>query len=455
MINGGHMLQKRWFRWLAPGLNIKRWLALFSLGVGLLIIGISLMFNYQWLSVIEDVVLAYSYTFTGFYNYNVLILVGLILIAMGAILMLVGTSKVIKTIIRAVLPDPSSKVSDIIFQNIRLDKGPKIVVIGGGTGLSNLLRGLKAHTSNLSAIVTVADDGGSSGRLREEFQMIAPGDLRNCLVALAEQEGVMENLFRYRFEGENELSGHSFGNLFITALAQVYDGDVEEALEAASKLLRVRGRVIPSSTEFIKLSAEMMDGSIVEGESNIPHSDKQIRRVFSTPANPKPEGAALQAIDEADVIILGPGSLYTSIIPNLLTDKIADHVRASKANKIYIANVMTQPGETSGYTLADHVQAIIDHSGAGIIDTVLANDGPLPIQMVEQYSAVGSEPVAIDSKRLREMGIRTVRATLISQEKPAIHDPVRLGKVLMDIVYAMKSDMEPRVLEYYLQRADH
>ena len=449
------MLRKRWFRWLIPGLNIKRWLALYSLGVGLLIIGISLLFNYQWLSYIEDIVLAYSYSLTGYYNYNVLILVGAVLIGIAAVLILVGTSKVIKTIIRAVLPDPSSKVSDIIFQNIRLDKGPKIVVIGGGTGLSNLLRGLKAHTSNLSAIVTVADDGGSSGRLREDFKMIAPGDLRNCLVALAEQEGVMENLFRYRFEGNNELSGHSFGNLFITALAQVYDGDIEEALEAASKLLRVRGRVIPSSTEFIQLSAELIDGTIVDGESNIPHAGKKIKRVFSSPEHPKPEGAALRAIDEADVIILGPGSLYTSIIPNLLTDKIADHVRASKANKIYIANVMTQPGETSGYTLADHVQAIIDHSGGSIIDTVLANDGPLPIQMVEQYSAVGSEPVVIDSKRLQDMGIRTVRATLISQEKPAIHDPERLGKVLMDIIYAMKSDMEPRVLEYYLRRADH
>ena len=449
------MLRKRWFRWLIPGLNIKRWLALYSLGVGLLIIGISLLFNYQWLSYIEDIVLAYSYSLTGYYNYNVLILVGAVLIGIAAVLILVGTSKVSKTIIRAVLPDPSSKVSDIIFQNIRLDKGPEIVVIGGGTGLSNLLRGLKAHTSNLSAIVTVADDGGSSGRLREDFKMIAPGDLRNCLVALAEQEGVMENLFRYRFEGNNELSGHSFGNLFITALAQVYDGDIEEALEAASKLLRVRGRVIPSSTEFIQLSAELIDGTIVDGESNIPHAGKKIKRVFSSPEHPKPEGAALRAIDEADVIILGPGSLYTSIIPNLLTDKIADHVRASKANKIYIANVMTQPGETSGYTLADHVQAIIDHSGGGIIDTVLANDGPLPIQMVEQYSAVGSEPVDIDSKRLQDMGIRTVRATLISQEKPAIHDPERLGKVLMDIIYAMKSDMEPRVLEYYLRRADH
>ena len=405
------MLRKRWFRWLSPGLNIKRWLALFSCGVGLLIIGISLMFNYQWLAVLEDIVLAFSYDLTGFYNYNVLIAVGFVLISIGAILMLIGTSKVIKTIIRAVLPNPDSKVSDIIFQNIRLDKGPKIVVIGGGTGLSNLLRGLKSHTSNLSAIVTVADDGGSSGRLRQDFKMIAPGDLRNCLIALA--------------------------------------------LEAASKLLRVRGRVIPSSTEFIKLVAEMTDGTIVEGESNIPNSGKRIQRIYSDPAQPKPEGAALRAIDEADVIIFGPGSLYTSIIPNLLTDKIASHVRASKANKIYIANVMTQPGETTGYTLNDHVEALIAHGGEGIVDTVLANDGPLPIQMVEQYSAVGSEPVALDTKKLQAKGIRTIRATLISSKKPAVHDPERLGKVIMDIVRAMQSNTEPHILEYYLQRDDH
>ena len=194
------MTRKRWFRWLIPGLNIKRWLALFSVGVGLLIIGISLMFNYQWLAVVEDFVLQYSFELTGFYNYNILIGTGLFLLAFGILLMLIGTSKVIKTIIRAVLPVQNSKVSDMIFQNIRLEKGPKIVVIGGGTGLSNLLRGLKVHTNNLTAIVTVADDGGSSGRLREDYQMIAPGDLRNCLVALAEQEGVMEDIFKFRFD---------------------------------------------------------------------------------------------------------------------------------------------------------------------------------------------------------------------------------------------------------------
>ena len=449
------MIRRRWFRWLIPGLNIKRWLALFALGVGLLIIGISLLFNYQWLSVVEDFVLRYAYELTGSYDYTVVAVMGTIVICMGTLLLLIGTSKVIKTIIRAVLPDPSSKVSDIIFQNIRLEKGPNIVVIGGGTGLSNLLRGLKSHTANLTAIVTVADDGGSSGRLREDFQMIAPGDLRNCLVALAEQEGVMESLFKYRFSGNGELSGHSFGNLFITALAQVYNGDIEEALSAASNLLRVRGRVIPSSTELIKLVAEMDDGALVEGESNIPNSGKRIKRVYSQPATPKPEGAALHAIDEADAIILGPGSLYTSIIPNLLTDKIGEHLRASKATKIYICNVMTQPGETDDYSVADHVDAILRHGGDGVINTVLVNDSKLTDSILENYKKVGSTPVEIDGDRLKEKNIRLVRANLVDSKDTAIHNHDRLGKVIMDIVYAMKTDIEPHVLEYYLQRDDH
>ena len=449
------MTRKRWFRWLIPGLNIKRWLALFSVGVGLLIIGISLMFNYQWLAVVEDFVLQYSFELTGFYNYNILIGTGLFLLAFGILLMLIGTSKVIKTIIRAVLPVQNSKVSDMIFQNIRLEKGPKIVVIGGGTGLSNLLRGLKVHTNNLTAIVTVADDGGSSGRLREDYQMIAPGDLRNCLVALAEQEGVMEDIFKFRFDGNGDLAGHSFGNLFITALTQVHGGDVEEALKAASNLLRVRGRVIPSSTELIKLVAELADGSIIEGESNIPTANSPIKRVYSQPANPKPEGAALQAIDEADAIILGPGSLYTSIIPNLLTDKIAEHLRASKANKIYICNVMTQPGETDGYSVADHVDALLRHGGEGIVETVLVNESELTPAIIENYRKVGSTPVEIDSDRLKAKHIRTVKANLVDNKDTAIHNHDRLGKVIMDIVYAMKSDMEPKVLEYYLQRDDH
>lgn len=449
------MKRQNLFRWLAPGLNIKRWLFLYSGGVVLLIIGVLMMMNYQWLALLEDYVLMFLYEATGSYNYTILASIGFVGILIGIILMLVGTRQVIKTIIRALIPEDSGTVGDYIFQNIRLGQGPKIVVIGGGTGLSVLLRGLKTKTSNLTAIVTVADDGGSSGRLREDFNMIAPGDLRNCLVALAEKEGLMEKLFRYRFGGAGDLAGHSFGNLFLAALTQVLDADIDKALEASSKILKVRGRVIPASTEDIALAAELVDGTIVEGESRIPKAGQRIKRVFTIPASPKPEGAALQAIDEADAIILGPGSLYTSIMPNLLIDKIAEHIRASKATKLYICNVMTQPGETEHYSVGDHIETIVAHGGEGLIDTVLVNDATFDETVLDAYKRTGAVPVEVDTKRIDAMGIRTIRANLVSGSDKAVHDSERLGKVVMDIVYALQTDIEPHILEYYLHRDDH
>lgn len=449
------MRRNNLFRWLAPGLNLKRWLFLFSIGTIFLVFGVILMMNYQWLAYFEDLFLEVLYESTGTYNYTVLASVGFCAIILGIGAMIHGTRRLIRTIVRAVVPHDSDQVSDYIFENIRLGQGPKVVVIGGGHGLSTLLRGLKSKTTNLTAIVTVADDGGSSGRLREDFQMIAPGDLRNCLVALAEREGLMEQLFKYRFAGKGDLAGHSFGNLFLTALTQILDSDIEKALEASSKILKVRGRVIPSSTEEVKLNAEMMDGSIVEGESNIPESGKAIKRVFTTPDKPKAEGAALQAIDEADAIILGPGSLYTSIMPNLLIDKLADHIRHSKATKIYICNVMTQPGETDGYTVADHVAAIQRQAGDGLVDTVLVNDNPVESSLVQHYRDAGQEPVLIDNERLEDMGLRIIRANLVDSQDKAVHNPERLAKVVMDVVYALQTDIEPHILEYYLRRDDH
>lgn len=449
------MRRDNWLRWLAPGLHIKRWLFLFSIGTIWLIGGVALMMNYQWLALIEDWFLQLLYEVTGAYNYTVVASIGFIGIICGISAMIYGTIKLIKTIIQAIIPNRSEKVGDYIFQNIRLGQGPKIVVIGGGTGLSMLLRGLKGKTSNLTAIVTVADDGGSSGRLREDFQMIAPGDLRNCLVALAEKEGLMEQLFRYRFEGKGDLSGHSFGNLFLTALTQMLGSDVEEALEAASKILKVRGRVIPSSTEEIQLNAEMIDGTIVEGESNIPNSGKKIKRVFTEPARPQPEGAALQAIDEADAIILGPGSLYTSIMPNLLVDKISDHICHSKATKLYICNVMTQLGETDGYSVTDHVEALLSQGGRDLIDAVLVNDNKIEGNVLENYRIAGQTPVLVDKERLDTLGIRTVRANLVDSVDKAVHNPERLAKVVMDVIYALQTDMAPDILAFYLSRDDH
>lgn len=264
----------------------------------------------------------------------------------------------------------------------------------------------------------------------------------------------MEQLFRYRFGGEGDLAGHSFGNLFLTALTQILDEDVDKALDASSKILKVRGRVIPASTQNIVLMAEMEDGSIVAGESQIPTVQKRIKRVFTEPALPQPQGAALQAIDEADAIILGPGSLYTSIMPNLLIDKIAEHIKASKAPKLYICNVMTQPGETDGFTAADHVAALQKMAGLGIVDTAIVNDVPFDDAVIEKYKAVGAEPVKVDTDKLASLGVRTVRAGLIQHPETAVHDPERLGKIVMDVIYAMQSGLEPHILEYYLKRED-
>lgn len=450
------MQRMKIFRWLAPGLRIKRWLFLFTLGVVCLIFGLLLLLNYQWLWFIEDFCLRILYQLTGSYNYTVVVMVSLLAMFIGLMGMYIGAKNLVSTIVHAILPtNEDKKVGDFIFNKLKLDQGPKIVVIGGGTGLSMLLRGLKKHSSNLTAIVTVADDGGSSGRIREDLKMIAPGDLRNCLVALAEKETLMEHLFKYRFPGEGDLSGHSFGNLFLAAMTGVLDDNIEAALEASSKILKVRGRVIPSTTENINLCAVGMDGKVTCGESLIPNMGQPIKSVHLLPEDVVAEGAALQAIDEADLILLGPGSLYTSIMPNLLINKITEHIKASKANKIYICNVMTQPGETAGYTVGDHIEAIENHAGKGLIDMVLVNETQFKQGIIDRYAKVGAQPVEIDSSRIEAKGIKIVRANLIDSENKAVHDSARLASVVVDIYNAMQTKIEPHVLEYYLTRNVH
>ena len=303
----------------------------------------------------------------------------------------------------------------------------------------------------MTAIVTVADDGGSSGRIREELDIIAPGDLRNCLVAMADKEGLMEKLFAHRFGGSGELTGHSFGNLFIAALIEVL-GDVEGAMNATSKVLKVRGKVVPSSMDNILLTAEMTDGTVVQGESQIPAARNKIKRVFITPERPRAVQSAVDAIRDAEAIVLGPGSLYTSIMPNLLVPDIAAAVRESKAKKIYICNVMTQPGETDGYSVSDHVRAINKHAGAEIIDFVLANDGDIDTAILQKYAALGAQPVRIDRKEAGESGAVIIRADLVDKEKGVIHDTKRLADVLFDLINAVRTDLSPEILHYYLKR---
>ncbi len=420
-------------KWLYPGMKMKRWLLLFAIGVMMFSFGGALAINYEYLGRAEEEIFMLVYRIVGSYNYAVTMFVGLIILVVGACIMMYATRSIIRSIIAVLLPDRSEKIVDLVYQERKLGRGPAVTVIGGGHGLSVLLRGIKTSTNNVAAVVTVADDGGSSGRLRTELGIIPPGDLRNCLVALADTEPLMEKLFQYRFEGDTALAGHSFGNLFIAAMNEV-TGDMETALKESSKVLAVKGRVIPASKEHVRLDAVMTDGTVVEGESQIPEAHKTIRRVQLYPKHVKAVPAALDAIESADAIILGPGSLYTSIMPNLLVDGVADALKRSKAIKIYICNVLTQPGETDGYSASNHAKAILDHTGKGAIDYVLVNSTPIPDEM---WRGTGATPVDIDEDKVNALGCGLVKADLMSSTQAGRHDPEKLCAAVMKMIYTL------------------
>lgn len=309
----------------------------------------------------------------------------------------------------------------------------RIVVVGGGTGLSVMLRGLKELPMEITAIVTVADDGGSSGRIRNDLQMPPPGDIRNVMVALADTEPLLEQVLQYRFQNGNGLAGHNLGNLMIAALKDI-TGDFNHAIQYMSGVLAVRGQVLPSTGEEVNLCAVMEDGSVVEGESRIPKAGGKIRRVFLKPevAHPLPE--ALQAIEAADGIIIGPGSLYTSILPNLLVKGMADAIRQSKAKKIYICNVMTQAGETDHYTAADHVTAIQDHVGEDFFDVVIVNKEIPPASIQERYALEGSCMVRADVERLQGFGCQVIADDLMQFQQVVRHDAAKLNRWVRRLV---------------------
>lgn len=324
-----------------------------------------------------------------------------------------------------------------LYQRQFLKKGPRIVVIGGGTGLSVLLRGLKEYTSNITAIVSVTDDGGSSGRLRGEFGILPPGDLRNCLVALADTEPAMESLFNYRFS-KGEMAGHNLGNLLITAMAEL-SGSFETAIHEVSKVLAIRGRVLPSTLENIVLAAELQDNTIIKGESNISHVEKPIKRVFIIPENPQPLQEAVEAILEAETVILGPGSLYTSLIPNLLVPGIVEAIQKSKATKMYICNIMTQPGETQNYTASDHLRTIYAHSAENLIRYVIVNNEKIPSEALEKYNLEGADAVKIDADNLEKMNVTVLAAQLFQEQGYIRHHSHKLAYLIMKQIYPKNS----------------
>jgi uncharacterized cofD-like protein len=318
----------------------------------------------------------------------------------------------------------------------------RIVAIGGGTGLSMLLRGLKRHVAplhrqnshlpiaDLAAVVTVTDDGGSSGRLRREYSVLPPGDLRNCMVALSGDEALLARLFQYRFQSGRGLRGHSFGNLFLTALSHI-TGDFTQAVRVTSDVLAIRGRIFPSTNQLVSLEAALENGKVIAGETQIGATRVPIRRVRLVPRKVNPLPEVLEAIAAADLILLGPGSLFTSIIPNLLVSGVAEAIETASATRVYIANLMTQPGETLGYTLIDHVRAIQQHTGRKLVDCVVVNDQPLAPEVLRRYKSEGAEPVAIDRAGLRRMRLECVFDNLLDVHGVVRHNSSRLASLLL------------------------
>jgi uncharacterized cofD-like protein len=305
-----------------------------------------------------------------------------------------------------------------------------MVIMGGGTGLSVLLRGLKKYQVDITAIVTVADDGGSSGRLRDALEIPPPGDVRNVLVALSDVEPLVEALFQHRFTTGDGLSGHALGNLLLAGMTSI-TGDFFHAITEMSKVLNVRGRVLPAANQSVVLHAEMADGRVVTGESKIPYSGEQIKRVFLTPDGVEPLAETLNEIRKADLLVFGPGSLYTSILPNLLVTKIGKAVLEAKAKKVYVCNVMTQAGETMGYTAADHVRALHDHLGNPFIHTIIVNHADIPQTLLQRYKAELSTPVICDKKRLNELGVEIISDNLVNYHNGVIrHDTLKLASIL-------------------------
>lgn len=316
----------------------------------------------------------------------------------------------------------------------KMGQKPKIAIFGGGTGLSVLLRGLKHKPVDITAIVTVADDGGSSGRLRDELQIPPPGDIRNVLAALSDVEPLVENLFQHRFNKGSDLTGHSLGNLILAAMTNI-TGDFFHAVTEMSKVLNVRGRVLPAANTSVILHAEMEDGQVVSGESTIPSYGQRIKRVFLTPEKIDPLPETLEVIRGADLIIIGPGSLYTSILPNLLVPKIGEEVLKASAKKVYICNVMTQPGETLNYSAADHVKALNDHMARPFIDTILINNEDIPDEIKQKYAMELARPVDFNVDDLKTMGLEVIRDSIVTYKNDVIrHDTHKVASLLVDLL---------------------
>lgn len=429
-------------RWLTLGIGVKRYLLLIFLGTVVLALAMAmfLAFVYRTIDIPGPAGTVVYYLTLQFLAHPVreitVGVLGLLIAASGAFLL--GRS------VLSVVVDPRDNLAEILYQNRRLQRGPRIVAIGGGTGLGVLLRGLKEYTNNITAVVTVADDGGSSGRLREELGLMPPGDIRQCLAALADSESLMQDLMEYRFSRGQGLQGHSLGNLLIAAITDLNEGNFERGVNDLSEVLRVRGRILPSTLTDVRLAAQMTDGSIVRGESRIRSAGKPIDRVLIEPRYVSANDEAVKELLAADMIVLGPGSVHTSVLPNLLVGDIATAVRASSAVKVYVCNVATEPGETDGYSLADHVTSLTSNVGPGLFQyTLVNNNTSLGVQPGSGSRTVECDPAV--QVELLETGVQAVTADVVDHNDPRHHDSATLAAALVDL-YEEASQKTPTPL---------
>ena len=418
------MRLKRLLRWLYPGMAVKRWAALAASSMLLSVLGLVLLFGRELVRFLYDL-------FAPAPGYA--LLVGSLLLLGGLAGAVVGINRFLRSIIKGVAPEAVGQAGEVIYSRRLLVRGPSVVVIGGGTGLSALLRGLKEFTSNITAVVAVMDTGGSSGRLRREMDILPPGDIRNCIIALADDESRMAELFQHRFQ-EGSLNGHSLGNLVIAGLQERL-GRFDLAIEEMSHILSIRGRVLPATLERVDLVAEMEDGGFVRGEEEIAKDPRRIRRVLLSERPVPPYERVLKEIERAELIVLGPGSLFTSIIPNLLVEDVAREIERAQGKRFYVVNLMTQPGETDGFTAKDHLEALGRYIDISSFDYIIVNSQPVPEHLLRQYAAEGSIPVANDLADLE--GPEVIAAQLLEivelEGKPTVkHNSHLLAKLLME-----------------------
>ena len=472
----------RLWRWLRPGLSIKRWIIVYFISLTLVALGLGLVMTHMYRTAPFPSPVYYLTL-----QFIPRLLRGALFLALGGGLMAWATLRIISSFVGLLVPHYRGRLGDALYTQRVLTRGPKIVAIGGGTGLSSLLRGLKEFTSNITAVVTVCDDGGSSGRLRRDLRVLPPGDFRQCIAALADSDPLVTKLFEHRFQadgrGDSELKGHAFGNLFIAAMAQI-TGSFERALEESSRVLAVRGRILPSTLEDVVLCAELADSSTVQGESLIPERaggghgahethgadgatcadpetatpSNPIKRVYLEPERPAVYPEVVRSLLEADLVIIGPGSLFTSILPNLLVDDLARALCWSRAKKVYVCNVATQPGETDHYEVADHVRVIYEHlrdrlgvpvgrrDGLDVATIpfthVLVNDNLEP----EIPDAWGVTRPTTDEAALAELGVEVIHADVVDVSRPTRHDSLKLAASLIETLAPVRASSRPAPL---------